>query len=33
MAVHDDGLGEWIAELYSQPEMLLMGHNQRADDL
>ena len=33
MAVHDDGLTQWIARLYSQPEMLLMGHNQRADDL
>jgi predicted O-methyltransferase YrrM len=31
--VEDGDLTAWIARLYATPEMLLMGHNQRADDL
>ena len=29
----DRDLTQWISRLYARPEMLLMGHNQRVDDL
>jgi predicted O-methyltransferase YrrM len=29
----DRELTDWIAQLYAQPDLLRMGHNQRADDL
>ncbi|MBL8202348.1 MAG: class I SAM-dependent methyltransferase [Chromatiales bacterium] len=33
-AVRDaEGLTDWIARLYANPELLRMGHNQRAEDL